>query len=504
MDEKQFKIFMKAFEDLALKMHPAAGTSVPVYVPNFDPFDAEKEGFRNYKERFLNFLKLKNIQDQKTCTKLLLNSIGPAHYDIITSLTAPIDPGETNFDDLLLIIERHLTPQRNVLIAQHQFLSTFQQKHDSLSDFVAALKRHIGDCQFVCPGTCKESIADVFLRTQFISHYCEVHTMNRKSESAEILKQYIKRVESLHEHKVATIKCDKGGEYTALIPWCREKGITLDFSPSASPSNNGKSERLNRTLCDKTRAILFDSGVDKALWTEALRVAAYITNRSPTESKEITPIEIWTGKVPDLSKIQIFGCNAYAKNLKNKTKLGERSTKTIFVGYAPSAYRLWDPVKKKIIISRDVVFINNYENQVQEEEEEEVIRLEFENEDTHEQDEPEKENETLEEENETNIEDEEGDEDENDGDAAAQDWSTRLRKRANRRVDDDYIMDLTNLTEYLEEEEEQQQNPLLLTYQEATTGTEKDDWLKAIAEEVDAINENKTWTLVPREEARDE
>jgi len=37
-------------------------------------------------------------------------------------------------------------------------------------------------------------------------------------------------------------------------------------------------------------------------------------------------------------------------------KKDKRSEKFYFVGYAPNGYRLWNPEKRKIIISRDVKF----------------------------------------------------------------------------------------------------------------------------------------------------
>ena len=43
---------------------------------------------------------------------------------------------------------------------------------------------------------------------------------------------------------------------------------------------------------------------------------------------------------------------------KNRTKIDDKSMKCIFLGYADEefGYRLWDPVKHKIIRSRDVIF----------------------------------------------------------------------------------------------------------------------------------------------------
>ena len=59
------------------------------------------------------------------------------------------------------------------------------------------------------------------------------------------------------------------------------------------------------------------------------------------------------------SHLKIFGCEAFVHIPKeNRTKLDDKSMKCIFMGYVDEefGYRLWDPIKHKIIRSRDVIF----------------------------------------------------------------------------------------------------------------------------------------------------
>ena len=76
-----------------------------------------------------------------------------------------------------------------------------------------------------------------------------------------------------------------------------------------SPQQNGTSERLNRTLLDKARSILQDSGLPKSLWGEASLAAAYLLNRSPTSALEEkkTPFEMWYGRKPEVDQLRVFG-----------------------------------------------------------------------------------------------------------------------------------------------------------------------------------------------------
>ena len=59
----------------------------------------------------------------------------------------------------------------------------------------------------------------------------------------------------------------------------------------------------------------------------------------------------------------MFGCVAYAHVPKEqRKKLDDKGVKCIFTGYSSKskAYRLYDPINKKIIISRDVEFLENH------------------------------------------------------------------------------------------------------------------------------------------------
>lgn len=143
---------------------------------------------------------------------------------------------------------------------------------------------------------------------------------------------------------MAKLRCDNGAQYASndLKSWCKQRGTVLDYTVPYSPQSNGKSERLNRTLLDKARVLIFDFDVGKEMWGEAIRVAAYLTNRSPTETVTVTPFEMWNNRQPDLKYIQLFGTEVYAKNLGYLRKLDERSKRYTFIGYGANGYRLFD------------------------------------------------------------------------------------------------------------------------------------------------------------------
>lgn len=87
--------------------------------------------------------------------------------------------------------------------------------------------------------------------------------------------------------------------------------------------------------------------------------AIYLQNRLPTKLLNVTPYEKWTGSIPDLSHLQIFGCKAFAHvpDVKRR-KLDSKAIQLTFVGYDDHSklYALLDVKTNKIIISRDVKY----------------------------------------------------------------------------------------------------------------------------------------------------
>ena len=109
---------------------------------------------------------------------------------------------------------------------------------------------------------------------------------------------------------------------------------------------------------DRVRASMIECGLPSIYWSYAVQVAVYLINRSPSRSLPSgkTPFEMLnTGRAPDLSNLQVFGCVAYSKTLP-VPKLEPRSEKCIFLGYAPNGYRLLNLKTKRIITVRYVVF----------------------------------------------------------------------------------------------------------------------------------------------------
>ncbi|EZA46811.1 Copia protein [Ooceraea biroi] len=109
----------------------------------------------------------------------------------------------------------------------------------------------------------------------------------------------------------------------------------MENSAPFTPEQNGKIERDNRTIVESARTMLQAKGLPKHLWAEVVNTAVYVLNRvvSTGTSCNKTPYELWTGKVPDLQHLKIFGSVAYVHVPKMFTKkFDARAKKMLLVG----------------------------------------------------------------------------------------------------------------------------------------------------------------------------
>ena len=108
------------------------------------------------------------------------------------------------------------------------------------------------------------------------------------------------------------------------------------------------------------RCILTDSGLPKFLWGELMFTAAFLINTAPHSAIGMqSPYKMLHGTEPDLRLLQVNGARAfvhietYSKNLELKAVEGR------LVGYSNNSksYRVYNPATRRIMESRNVVFI---------------------------------------------------------------------------------------------------------------------------------------------------
>jgi transposase InsO family protein len=189
-----------------------------------------------------------------------------------------------------------------------------------------------------------------------------VYLLKEKSAAFETFKNFKALVEKESGCSIQCLRSDRGGEYTSnsFNEYCRGEGIKRQLTAAYTPQQNGVSERKNITLLNMVRSMINARNVPKKFWPEAVKWATHVMNRSHTLSvKNITPEEAWSGAKPAVHYFRTFGCIAHVHvNDVQRKKLDAKSKRCVLLGISDEskAYKLYDPVDKKIIVSRDVVF----------------------------------------------------------------------------------------------------------------------------------------------------
>ncbi|KAM2954379.1 hypothetical protein FF1_032665 [Malus domestica] len=162
------------------------------------------------------------------------------------------------------------------------------------------------------------------------------------------------------------LRSDNGTEFLSnnMLQYISSQGIIHQTSCVGTPQQNGVAERKNRDLLEKTRALMIHMHVPKKFWSFAILTATYLINRLPSRVLGFkSPYEVLKGRKIDLTHLKVFGCVCFVHiQTLNRDKLDARATKCVFMGYSTTqkGYKCFNPVTKKCTVSRDVKFKEDY------------------------------------------------------------------------------------------------------------------------------------------------
>ncbi|MGS7221165.1 DDE-type integrase/transposase/recombinase, partial [Micrococcus luteus] len=192
-----------------------------------------------------------------------------------------------------------------------------------------------------------------------------VYFLHAKSETAELLKEFIIKVENQLECKVKVLRSDNGTEFknANVDLFCAEKGIARQFSAPRTPQQNGVAERKNRTLIEAARSMLADAKIPITFWDEAIATACFVQNRTLlVQDKQKTSYELLFGRKPNISYLKAFGCPVSILNLSDHLgKFESKSDDGFFLGYSSvsKAYRVFNSKTNIVIETINVKFLEN-------------------------------------------------------------------------------------------------------------------------------------------------
>ncbi|KAE8707707.1 hypothetical protein F3Y22_tig00110377pilonHSYRG00170 [Hibiscus syriacus] len=252
--------------------------------------------------------------------------------------------------------------------------------------------------------------------------------------------------------------------------YCKKYDIRLERTPPKTPQLNGLAKIMNRTIEERVRCVLSHDKLPKSFWGEAIMAVVDIVNLTPSVPLNGgIPKEVWMGKRASYNHLKVFGCRAFVHIPKYEiAKLDAKMKECIYLCSPKDefGYRLWDPVNKKVVHIRDIVFFEDQTIEDIKNSEKPRLRsgknieLTPETHDEPAQEEPQSSSPT----------------------APEPRRSSRYIRPSTWYNADEYVM--------LTDEGEPQ------SYKETTSDTHKEEWRRAMQEEIQSLHENHIYELV--------
>ncbi|GAA5855277.1 hypothetical protein JCM9279_001930 [Rhodotorula babjevae] len=158
--------------------------------------------------------------------------------------------------------------------------------------------------------------------------------------SEEVLKTsnlWRRNAETQCGQRLRIVRSDNGNEFVnnSFLSYLKEHGILHETTAPYTPKQNAQVERLNGSLIALVKTMLHDTRLPKSMWSYALSVATYVSNRTVHPRLRMTAYEAFTGRRPTVGHLRPFGCTAYVHIDKLlRSKLDDLAVKGVLVGYS--------------------------------------------------------------------------------------------------------------------------------------------------------------------------
>ena len=111
-------------------------------------FDSSREDWTSYSERLEQYFHANDVDSPEKQRAILLSVCGASTYQLIWDLVAPAKPTSKSFDELVKLVKDHHQPPPSFIVQRFNFNMRSQQEGESVSTFVAGLRRLSEHCKF--------------------------------------------------------------------------------------------------------------------------------------------------------------------------------------------------------------------------------------------------------------------------------------------------------------------------------------------------------------------
>lgn len=143
-----------------------------------EAFDAASMNWTEYQERIQLYFEASDVPTAKR-KAAFLSCCGAKTYSLLKGLVAPKKPSEEELDRILTLLTNHFAPKPSEVVARFKFNTRIRTPDESVSDFIACLKKLADDCEF-------GALRDSLLRDRVVCGISNSEIQRRLLESAEL------------------------------------------------------------------------------------------------------------------------------------------------------------------------------------------------------------------------------------------------------------------------------------------------------------------------------
>ena len=191
--------------------------------------------------------------------------------------------------------------------------------------------------------------------------WTEPYLLKSKHDALSSFQVFVQSMVIPNGFRVERLRVDKGGGFIKEFQDdFLQTGVSFEYASIITPQQIGMSERIGRTLAAMVRCMLADGGLPKFLWGELMFTAAFLSNRVPHSAIGMqSPYKMLHGTEPDLRLLRVIGARPFVHIETYSKKLELKAVEKRRVGYSNNrkSYRVYNPVTRCIMESRNVIFI---------------------------------------------------------------------------------------------------------------------------------------------------
>lgn len=116
-------------------------------IGKLEAFDEACEDWITYVERVEQYFLANDVETNKK-VPVLLTVIGGKTYSLLRTLTSPAKPSTKTFDEIVTILQGHLSPKPLIIAERFRFHKRDQREDESINSYVAQLKKLSEHCEF--------------------------------------------------------------------------------------------------------------------------------------------------------------------------------------------------------------------------------------------------------------------------------------------------------------------------------------------------------------------